>query len=64
MQVFNAVPGTNQVVQCNTKSSLKGLAAYNRALNYPSLVITQRSYFDFKFFLPLQQRSQNNNSND
>ena len=24
MQVFNAVPGTSQVVQCNTKSSLKG----------------------------------------
>ena len=24
MQVFNALPGTSQVVQCNTKSSLKG----------------------------------------
>ena len=24
MQVFNTVPGTSQVVQCNTKSSLKG----------------------------------------
>ena len=41
MQVFNAVPGTSQVVQCNTKSSPKdemmtfGLAACNRALNYP-----------------------------
>ena len=45
MQVFNAVPGTSQVVQCNTKSGLKGwdedlwpccllLAACNRALNY------------------------------
>ena len=40
MQVFNAVPGTSQVVQCNTKSSLKGemrtfgLAVCNRALNY------------------------------
>ena len=63
MQVFNAVPGTSQAVQCNTKSGLKG---WDEDL-WPcclqqSLKLSREAILTSSSFFPCNSNNNNNNN--